>query len=126
VLADPATLERALRGGEAEEVLSARAVAKLAADPAFVETARRAGLLPPREPGAPAGSVERQIAAGLVPVARVAATLLADPEVRKLLADPGLRDKLQRQDMVALARDPGFNRIAQLVLERLRTTRNQP
>lgn len=93
----------------------------LARDPAFVERLQRVGLVTAPEVGAlPPEEVQRQLAARLRPAARLATELARDPEVRALLEDKELQQLLERRDLLALANDPRFNRLAEIVVARLR------
>jgi uncharacterized membrane protein required for colicin V production len=94
---------------------------RLARDPAFVDRAGRLGLLETDSADRlSAPEVQRQLAERLGPMARAIRDLSRDPEVRRLMKDPELASRLERREMLALANDPKFNRLAEIVLERLR------
>jgi uncharacterized membrane protein required for colicin V production len=94
---------------------------RLARDPAFVDRAGRLGLLQADTADRlPAREVQRQLAERLGPLARTVSDLSRDPEVRRLMKDPELTRRLERRELISLANDPKFNRLAEIVLGRLR------
>lgn len=117
---DPRSL-RALADPSGRAAARDPTLRRLARDPAFVDRAGRLGLLEadtadrlsPQE-------VQRQLAERLGPLARTVRDLSRDPEVRRLMKDPELTGRLERREMLTLANDPKFNRLAEIVLDRLR------
>jgi type III secretion system FlhB-like substrate exporter len=116
LLKDPKTVH-ALAHDE-RRVINSPALRALAKDKTFVDQATRLGLL---DEGSDQSEqdVPRRIAQGLAPLARVIHTLAHDREVQSLLKDPQLAKKLQEKDMLSLANDEKFNRLAEILLERL-------
>lgn len=116
VLSDRRKLRQLASAGPAGK----SALRELARDRELLQAAHRAGVLEVPPDGLSPEEAERQIAASLAPVARTLESLRRDPEARRLLKDPALRDRLRDRDLLSLANDPRFNRLAALVLEHLR------
>jgi hypothetical protein len=120
LLSDRRALRELARSGDAGAEARRATVRKLAADRELVQAAHRAGLLRVPADGLTAEEKERQLAQQLAPVARAIVTLRKDPEVRRLLADRELVERISRRDLLALANDPRFNQLAALVVEHVR------
>jgi uncharacterized membrane protein required for colicin V production len=124
VLADPRVRKVVGAPGSAQRTRTeAEALRKLAADPAFQERAEKAGLLQRAEAGPLSpDEVQVQLAARLAPLHRAVDALSRDKEVRKLLEDPSMQERLRKRDLVALANDPSFNAVAKRVIDYLKST----
>jgi len=88
----------------------------LARDPQVVQSVRRLGLLPPG-PDVLSDAEVLQLTASLGPMARTIGGLADNAEVQRLVQDPQLQRLLQRRDLMALANDPTFNRLAEIVVQ---------
>jgi uncharacterized membrane protein required for colicin V production len=96
-------------------------VRALARDRELLEKLQRLGLVQAPEAGElPPEEVVRQVTERLKPAARLVEQLARDPEVQGLLQDPELQKRLEQRDLVALANDPKFNRLMEIVADRLR------
>jgi uncharacterized membrane protein required for colicin V production len=120
LLGDRAVMRQLARDPK-QTALSNPTIRELARDPRFVKQVARLGLLSGAESGElPPEEVQRQLVKRLAPMAKLTGQLAQDPEVQKLLNDEELLGKLERRDMMALVNDPKFNRLAELVSQRLR------
>jgi uncharacterized membrane protein required for colicin V production len=122
VLDDPRVrkLASAVRAGRgrAEE----KALRQLAADPEFLQRAEEAGLIQRAEAGPLSPEqAQAQLAARLAPLRRALDAMARDKQVRQMLEDPELAERLRRRDMLALVNDPAFNKLAERVMEHLRS-----
>ena len=93
---------------------------ELASDKQFIRRARRAGLLSGGAEALGPDEVLRQLASRLAPMARAVTAMAADPEIRKLVQDKRIVELLRRKDFAILANDSGFNRLMEIMLQRLR------
>ena len=96
----------------------------LVADPGFVQAAQNLGLIRPQDATSKksATDLRNQLAQGLLPLAQTINTLKHDPEIRRILRQPGFLSKIKRGNLTHLANDPDFNQLAQKVVAQLRTT----
>jgi uncharacterized membrane protein required for colicin V production len=95
----------------------------LADDRDLLQAAQRAGVLQVPPEGLSPEDARRQLADRLAPLARAAESLRRDPEVRRLLKDRTLVQRIKDRDLLSLANDPGFNQLAARVLEHLKRAR---
>lgn len=116
LLTDPRT-RAAIAAGDAAALAASPAVRAIAADPGLTSAARQLGLI---GEGAGADAVARDIATRAAPLARTSEALRTDPEMQRLLRDPGIQQKLAEGNIDALVTDPGFNRLMSRMLELLR------
>jgi hypothetical protein len=112
-------LRAAVSRADVEAVAGSKPLRALARDDQFVIRARRLGLLEQRGGAIAPQELQRQLAHELMPLARSVAELARDPEVKRLLKDPALARRLERQDVLGLANDPKFNQLADIVVRHL-------
>jgi len=94
----------------------------LARDRDLVDRLKRLGLLQSAEVGdLPPREIANQLTKRLRPTARLVDQLSRDKEVQALLADPELMSRLEQRDLLALANDPKFNRLVEIITARMRT-----
>jgi hypothetical protein len=115
---EDADLRGALTHGDTAALAASPAVQALAADPRLGDAARQLGLVgaEARGPDAFAAALVQQV----TPLMQSLEAAKRDPDVQRLLADPRLKDLLERRDFGALAADSGFNALAGQVLQRMR------
>ena len=113
-------LASAVRAGRGRS--EAKALRELSADPQFLRRAEEAGLLQRAEAGPLSPEqAQAQLAARLAPLRRALDAMARDKQVRQMLEDPELAERLRRRDMLALVNDPAFNKLAERVMEHLRS-----
>jgi uncharacterized membrane protein required for colicin V production len=119
MLQDPQAIN-ALASGDLRALKKNASLRALAKDPGFIAAVHQAGLLAEASEDLSPEDASRLLVSRLAPLARVMTTLAQDPEVQHLLQDPTLADRLQRRELISLANDAAFNRLAEIVLQTLR------
>lgn len=109
-----ATTRSQLAAGDVASVSSYPAIEELSEDEAFWTAADRLSLV------GDGASRPEALAEGLVPVAQTLEALLADEEIRSLLDNEELMERIRNGDMASLAMDLDFNHLAGRVLTLLR------
>lgn len=113
-------LLRAMARSDWRTLRRSKALAALAGDEDFVGAAQEAGLIEPSAERPAPEAVRRQLVEQLAPLARTVVALADDPEVRRLLAEPELRRRIEQQRLLELVNDPAFNRLVSIVVQRMR------
>ena len=125
LMGNPRKLE-ALARTKPESLASNPTIKRLARDRKFVAAAQRLGLLQGAQgEKLTAREIQRQLADRAAPLSRALTSLAQDKEVRRLMKDPELLGKLQRQEIASLLNDPKFNALAGKVLEKLRAVKEK-
>jgi len=108
------TTRSQIAAGDIASVSAYPSVRELSSDSTFWAAAERLSLVSEGD------SPEEALASGLEPVAKTLDKLLADEEIRSLVADSDLMERMRNGDLASLATDPDFNRLAGRVLSLLR------